>query len=69
MALMTLFTGQQWRDRHSEQTYGHWAGVRKERMGYIQRITWKHTLPYVKPIGNGHLLYDSGDPTCGSVIT
>ena len=48
MVLMSLFTGQQWRRRYSEQTYGHWAGVRKERVGYIQRRTWKHTLPYIK---------------------
>ena len=24
MVLKSLFTGQQWRSRHREQTYGHW---------------------------------------------
>jgi len=22
--------------------------VRKDRVGYMERVTWKHTLPYVK---------------------
>jgi len=25
--LMNLFSGQQWRNRHREQTYGHGVGV------------------------------------------
>ena len=32
MVLMNLFTGQQWRRRHREQTYGHGRrGTGKER--------------------------------------
>ena len=27
----------------------------------IWRITWKHTLPYVKWTANGNLLYNSGN--------
>ena len=26
-------------------------------------VTWKHTLPYVKQIANGNLLYGSGNQT------
>ena len=35
MALMNLLSGQQWRDRHKEQTYG-WREERRER-GVIWR--------------------------------
>ena len=27
----------------------------------MARVTWKFTLPYVKQIPNGNLLYDSGN--------
>ena len=27
----------------------------------MARVTWKLTLPYVKQIANGNLLYDSGN--------
>ena len=47
MVLMNLFAEHQWRHRHSEQTYGHSCGG-KERVGGMERVTWKHTLPYVK---------------------
>ena len=30
MALMNLFSGQQWRKRHREQTYGHGGGEKGE---------------------------------------
>ena len=45
--MMNLFVGQKWRNRHREQTYGHGRG-RKERVGHMERVTWKLTLPYVK---------------------
>ena len=48
MVLMNLFAGQQWRNRHREQTYGHRAEGRKERVRYMQRVTWKLTIPYIK---------------------
>ena len=41
-----LFTGQQWRNRHGEQTYGHGKGEKRVRS--LERVTWKFTLPYVK---------------------
>ena len=30
MVLKNLFTGQQWRNRHREQTYGHGVGEEEE---------------------------------------
>ena len=56
MVLMNLFAGQQWRNRHREQTYRH-----EERVRRMERVTWKLTLPYVKQIANGNLLYVSGN--------
>ena len=41
----------------------------KERAGYMERVTWKHTLPYVKYIANGNLVYDSRNSNEGSVTT
>ena len=32
-------------------------GRGEERMRYMERVTWKLTLPYVKKIANGNLLY------------
>ena len=46
MVLKTLFTGQQWRNRHREQTYGHGERGREGEM--LERVTGKLTLPYVK---------------------
>ena len=42
---------------HREQTYRH-SGLRgrKERVGYMERVTWKHTLPYAQETANGDLL-------------
>ena len=48
MILIKLFVEQQWRHRHREQTYGHRRWERKERMGLLETVTWKLTLPYVK---------------------
>ena len=41
-----LFAGQQWRNRHREQTYGYGRG--EERVRCTGRVTWKLTLLYVK---------------------
>ena len=46
MVLKNLFTEQQWRHRHREQTDGH--GETGERVRHMERVTWKLTLPYVK---------------------
>ena len=37
MVLMNLFSGQQWRNRHREQTYGHGGGEEGEDEMYAQR--------------------------------
>ena len=34
---------------------------------YMKRIRWKLTMPYVKEILNGNLLYDSENSNRGSV--
>ena len=62
-----LIAGQQWRHRYREQkTYGHGGGG-EERVEGMERVTWKHILPYVKQIANGNLLNDSGSSNRGSV--
>ena len=38
-----------------------WCGGWKERVGPMERVTWKLILPYVKWIANGNLLYDPGN--------
>ena len=43
MAMKNLITGQQWRNRYREQTYGH-----RETVRCMERETWKLTLLYVK---------------------
>ena len=67
MVLMKLFAGQQWRHRHREHLWTWWDGGRKEMVGCMETVTWKLTLPYVKQIANGNLLYDSGNSNLGSV--
>ena len=39
MVLKNLFTEQQWRHRHREQTDGH--GETGERVRHMERVTWK----------------------------
>ena len=47
------------------------AGSRGEEGegGMYKRVAWKHTLPYVKYIANGNLLYGSENSNQGSVTT
>ena len=47
MVPKNLFAGQQWTNRHREQTYGHGEKGGEGEI-YGERITWKLTLPYVK---------------------
>ena len=47
-------------------------GRREERVGCMERVTWKLTLPYAQQIANGNLLYvsgNSGNSNRGSVST
>ena len=39
MALMNLFSGQQWRNRHREQTYGTQWEERREKGRCVGRVT------------------------------
>ena len=39
------------------------------RVRCMERVTWKLTLPYVKKIANGNLLYGSGNSNRGSIST
>ena len=41
IALLNLFSGQQWGHRHREQTYGHGGGG-NERVGQMQRVAWMY---------------------------
>ena len=45
------------------------TGRGEERVRCMQRVTWKLTLPYVKQIANGNLLYVSENSNRGSVST
>ena len=42
-------------------------GRGEERVRCMERVTWKLTLPHVKQIANGNLLYGSGNSNRGSV--
>ena len=42
-------------------------GRGEERMRCMERVTWKLTVPYVKYIAKGNLLYGSGNANRGSV--
>ena len=44
-------------------------GRGEERVRCVERVAWKLTLPYVKQIANGNLLYGSGNSNRGSVST
>ena len=68
MVLKSLFTGQQWRNRHIENRLMN-MGRGEERVRCMDRVTWKCTLPYVKWIANGDLLFGSGNSSRGSVST
>ena len=47
MVLKNLLTGQQWRNRHREQTYGL-MGRGEERVRCTERVTWKFALLCIK---------------------
>ena len=68
MLLMKLFAGQQWRCRHRERLQ-IWDRAEGEGMMNGESSMETYTLPYVKQIANGNLLYDSGNLKQGSVTT
>ena len=59
MVLMNLFAGQQWRNRHREQTYGHGERGGEGEMYGEGNIDTCY----------GNLLYVSGNSNRGSVST
>ena len=61
-----LFTGQQWRKRHREQTYG--PGERG-REGEMYGKSNTETDITICKIANGNLLYGSGNSNRGSIST
>ena len=44
-------------------------GRGKKRVRCMERVTWEFTLPYVKQMANGNLLYGSGNSNRGSGST
>ena len=66
MVLNNLLTGQQWRNRHREQTYGHGEMGGEDEMYGKSNI---ETYITVCKIANGNLLYGSGNSNRGSVST
>ena len=49
-----MFTRQQWRNNIENRLMDMGRG--EKRVRYMERVTWKLTLPYVKKIANGNLL-------------
>ena len=39
MALRNLFSGQQWSNKHGEQTYGTWWEERRDNGRYMKKVT------------------------------
>ena len=64
IVLQNLLTGQQGRNRQNRLMD---MGKEEERVRYMERVTWKLTLPYVKQIASGNLLYGSGNSNRSSV--
>ena len=64
MVLKNLFTGQQWRNRHREQTYG--GGERGEEGETFGKSNTETYITICK-IANENSLYDSGNSNPGSV--
>ena len=44
-------------------------GRGEERVRYMERVTWKSALPYIKWTAKGNLLYGSGNSNRGSEST
>ena len=62
--LKNLFTGQQWRNRHREQTYGHVERGGEDEMDGESNM---ETYITICKTANGNLLYGSGNSNGASV--
>ena len=67
VAQMSLFAGQQWSRRHRKKTGGH--GGEGESGANWESSMEAYTLPYVKQIASGNVLYDAGSSGWCSVTT
>ena len=65
MALVDLFSGQQWRNRHRGQTYGR-GGRGGGRRVDVWREKQKFIRPCVKQPASENLLWDPGNSNRGS---
>ena len=67
MVLKNLFTGQQWRNRHREYTYGHWErGGEGELYGKSNMETY---IAICKIDSQWEFVYGSGNSNRGTVST
>ena len=62
MVVTNIFVGQEQRHRRREQTYGHGVGVEESGKNW-KSSTDIYTLPCVKQIASGKLLYSTGSST------
>jgi len=67
MVLKNLFTGQHWRNRHREWTYGHGERGGEGEMYVVSNMETYITVCKIDSLGN--LLYGSGNSNRGSVST
>ena len=67
MASKNLFAGQQRRNRHREQTYGH--GERSGEGEMYGESNMETYITYIKQTANRNLLYVSGNSNSCSVST
>ena len=67
MVLKNLFTGQQWRNRHREQTYGY--GERGGEGEMCGKSNMETSITICKIDSQWNLLYVSGNSNRGSVST
>ena len=67
MVLKNLFTGQQWRNRHREQTYGH--GERRGESEMYGKSNMETYITICKVDSQQGLLYGLGNSNRGSVST
>ena len=65
MVQKNLFTGQQWRSRHREWIYAHGERGGEGEMYGKSNVETNDTLCKI----GGDLLYGSGNPNWGSVLT
>ena len=59
--LMNLFAGQQWRHRQRTDVWTRGVGVLEEGEGRTKGESNMETYITICKIGNGNLLYDSGN--------